>query len=142
MENIKIKNKIKELNNSSQEVLQLLLSDTLLEMGCRDRVSKDILRRLVLVYLSLFGEENYFEYDDLNVKERNIICRIISKGIASIYVDEEYITDDNAMDRLIIIEELIEMLCFLTGFCRSTIKRLVIRDIKIYFYAGWKWDFI
>ncbi len=142
MENIKIKNKIKELNNSSQEVLQLLLSDTLLEMGCRDRVSKDILRRLVLVYLSLFGEENYFEYDDLNVKERNIICRIISKGIASIYVDEEYITDDNAMDRLIIIEDLIEMLCFLTGFCRSTIKRLVIRDIKIYFYAGWKWDFI
>ena len=142
MENIKIKNKIKELNNSSQEVLQLLLSDTLLEMGCRDRVSKDILRRLVLVYLSLFGEENYFEYDDLNVKERNIICRIISKGIASIYVDEEYITDDNAMDRLIIIEDLIEMLCFLTGFCRSTIKRLVIRDIKIYFYAGWNWDFI
>ena len=142
MENIKIKNKIKELNNSSQEVLQLLLSDTLLEMGCRDRVSKDILGRLVLVYLSLFGEENYFEYDDLNVKERNIICRIISKGIASIYVDEEYITDDNAMDRLIIIEDLIEMLCFLTGFCRSTIKRLVIRDIKIYFYAGWKWDFI
>ena len=60
----------------------------------------------------------------------------------SIYVDEEYITDDNAMDRLIIIEDLIELLCFLTGYCRSTIKRLVIRDIKIYFYAGWKWDFI
>ena len=142
MENIKIKNKIKELNNSSQEVLQLLLSDALLEMGCRERVSKDVLKRLVLVYLSLFGKENYFEYDNLNVKERNIICRIISKGVASIYVDEEYITDDNAMDRLIIIEDLIEMLCFLTGFCRSTIKRLVIRDIKIYFYAGWKWDFI
>ncbi len=142
MENIKIKNKIKELNNSSQEVLQLLLSDTLLEMGCRERVSKDILRRLVLVYLSLFGENDYFEYDDLNVKEKNIICRIVSKGIASIYVDDEYITDDNTVDRLIIIEDLIELLCFLTGFCKSTIKRLVIRDIKIYFYAGWKWDFI
>jgi hypothetical protein len=142
MENIIIKNKIKELNNSSQEVLQLLLSDSLLEMGCRNRVSKDILRRIVLVYLSLFGEENYLEYNDLNVKEKNIICRIISKGIASIYVDEEYITNDNANDRLIIIEDLIELLCFLTGFCRSTIKRLVIRDIKIYFYAGWKWDFI
>lgn len=142
MENIKIKNKIKELNNSSQEVLQLLLSDTLLEMSCRERVSKDILRRLVLVYLSLFGENDYFEYDDLNVKEKNIICRIVSKGIASIYVDDEYITDDNTVDKLIIIEDLIELLCFLTGFCKSTIKRLVIRDIKIYFYAGWKWDFI
>lgn len=142
MENLKIKNKIQELENSSQEVLQLLLSDTLLEMGCRDRVGKDILRRLVLVYLSLFGEENYFEYDNLNVKEKNIICSIISKGIASIYIDEEYITDDNANDRLIIIEDLIELLCFLTVFCRSTIKRLVIRDIKIYFYAGWRWDFI
>ena len=142
MENIKIKNKIKELNNSSQEVLQLLLSDSILEIACRHRVSEDILRRIVLVYLSLFGEENYFEYDDLNLKEKNVICRIISKGIASIYVDEEYITDDNANDRLVIMDDLISLLCFLTDFNKSTIKRLVIRDIKIYFYSGWRWDFL
>ena len=142
MENLKIKNKIQELENSSQEVLQLLLSDSILEIACRHRVSEDILRRIVLVYLSLFGEENYFEYDDLNLKEKNVICRIISKGIASIYVDKEYITDDNANDRLVIMDDLISLLCFLTDFNKSTIKRLVIRDIKIYFYAGWRWDFI
>ena len=142
MENFKIKNQIQELNISSQEVLQLLLSDAILEIACRNRVSKDILKRLVLVYLSLFSEEDYFEYDKLNVKEKNIICRIISKGIASIYVDEEYITDNNANDRLVIMEDLINLLCFLTGFNRSTIKRLVLRDIKIYFSVGWKWDFI
>lgn len=142
MENSKIRNKRKELNNSSQEVLQLLLSDSILEIACRHRVSEDILKRIVLVYLSLFGEENYFEYDDLNLKEKNVICRIISKGIASIYVDEEYITDDNANDRLVIMDDLISLLCFLTNFNKSTIKRLVIRDIKIYFYLGWRWDFL
>lgn len=142
MENIKIKNKIQELNICTQEVLQLLLSDAILEIGYRNRVSKDVLRRTVLVYLSLFGDENCLEYNDLNVKEKNVICRIISKGIASIYVDDEYITKKNTMDKLVIMDDLIKLLCFLTGFNKSTVKRLVIRDIKIYFYKGWKWDFL
>ena len=54
----------------------------------------------------------------------------------------EYITDDNANDRLVIMDDLISLLCFLTDFNKSTIKRLVIRDIKIYFYSGWRWDFL
>ena len=42
MENSKIKNKINELDISSQEVLRLLLSDAILEMSYRNRVSKVI----------------------------------------------------------------------------------------------------
>ncbi|MBR6504313.1 MAG: hypothetical protein IKT41_01100 [Clostridia bacterium] len=142
IKNIEIKSKINELNASTQEILDVLLSDSIIEMNCRNRIDEDILKRIVLVYLSLFDDNEYLEYDELNVVEKNIICRIISKGIASIYVDDEYITNDNSMDKLVIIEDMIALLCFLTDFNRSTIKRLIIRDIKIYFYHGWKWDFI
>lgn len=120
----------------------MLISDSILEMEYRNRISKDILEQIALVYLSLFDEKNYFEYEKLKLSEKNIICRIISKGIASIYVDDEYITNGNSKDKLVIIDDMINLLCFLTDFNKSTIKRLVIRDIKIYFYQGWKWDFI
>ena len=124
------------LDKNTQEVLDVLLSDAILEMEYRNRIDNDILERIVLVYLSLFEEKNHLEYDELNLSEKNIICRIISKGIASIYVDDEYITNDNSKDKLVIIDDMIDLLCFLTDFNRSTIKRLVIRDIKIYFYQG------
>lgn len=137
-----IKEKISKLNLSTQEILDVLLSDTIIEMNCRNRINEDILKRIVLVYLSLFDDKEYLEYDELKASEKNIICSIISKGIASIYVDDEYITNDNAKDKLVIIDDMINLLCFLTDFNRSTIKRLVIRDIKVYFYKGWKWDFI
>lgn len=141
MKNVIIKEKIKKLSNDTKEVLDVLIADSIIEMGYRKRVDEDILERVVLVYLSLFEEKNHLEYDELKLSEKNIICRIISKGIASIYVDDEYITNDILNDKLIIIDNLIDLLCFLTDLNRSTIRRLVIRDIKLYFYCGWKWDF-
>lgn len=113
MNNIKIKEYMKTLNMHTKEVLEKLLSDIILEIKFRNRVSKDILEQIVLVYLSLFGEKNYLEYDELKLSEKNIICRIISKGIASIYVDNEYITKDNIEDKLIIINDLIDLLSFI-----------------------------
>lgn len=92
MSNNEIKNRIEKMNESSKEVLQLLLSDAILEINCRHRINEDILKRIILVYLSLFDDKDYLEYDKLKVSEKNIINRIISKGIASIYVDDEYIT--------------------------------------------------
>lgn len=142
MSNNEIKNRIEKMNKSSKEILEVLLSDAILEMNCRHRVNEDILRRIVLVYLSLFDNKDYLEFEDLRVSEKSIICKIISKGIASIYLDDEYITNENSKDKLVIIDNMIDLLCFLTDFNRSTIKRLVIRDIKIYFYQGWRWDFI
>lgn len=142
MSNNEIKNRIEKMNKNSKKILEVLLSDAILEMNCRHRVNEDILRRIVLVYLSLFDNKDYLEFEDLRVSEKSIICKIISKSIASIYLDDEYITNENSKDKLVIIDDMIDLLCFLTDFNRSTIKRLVIRDIKIYFYQGWRWDFI
>ena len=142
MENVYIKSKINKLNKNTKEILDVLISDCLLEIAYRNRISKDRLERISLFYLSIFGKKNYLEYDELKVSEKSVILKIISKGIASIYVDEEYITNDNYKDKLVIIDDMLNLLCYLTAFSKSMIKRLVIRDIKIYFNHGWKWDFI
>lgn len=137
-----IKEKIRKLNLSTQEILDILLSDTIMEMNYRNRINEDILKRIVLVYLSLFDDKEYLEYDELKASEKNIICRIILKGIASIYVDDEYMYRDIKTEKSRIIYELMTFLCFLTNLNYSTIKRLTIRDIKIYARKGWSWDFL
>lgn len=142
MNNNDVKNVIEKMNESTKDVYDQLILDSLLEIKYRNRLEGSVLEKIILVHLSFFSDSNYLEYEELKTNEKNVYCRIISKGIASIYVDDEYITNDNSKDKLIIIEDLINLLCFLTGFNKSTIKRLVIRDIKIYFHHGWKWDFI
>ena len=137
-----IKEKIRKLNLSTQEILDILLSDTIMEMNYRNRINEDILERIVLVYLSLFDDKEYLEYDELKASEKNIICRIILKGIASIYVDDEYMYRDIKVEKSRIIYELMIFLCFLTNLNYSTIKILTIRDIKIYARTGWDWDFL
>lgn len=142
MNNNDVKYEIEKMNESTKDVYDQLILDSLLEIKFRNRLEESVLEKIILVHLSFFSDSNYLEYEKLKTNEKNVYCRIISKGIASIYVDDEYITNDNWKDKLVIIEDLINLLCFLTGFNKSTIKRLVIRDIKIYFHHGWKWDFI
>ena len=142
MNNNDVKYEIEKMNKSTKDVYDQLILDSLLEIKFRNRLEESVLEKIILVHLSFFSDSNYLEYEELKTNEKNVYCRIISKGIASIYVDDEYITNDNWKDNLVIMEDLVNLLCFLTGFNKSTIKRLVIRDIKIYFHHGWKWDFI
>lgn len=130
------------MTSSTQEVLDILLADAILELQSRRRINEDILERIVLVYLSFFSDNNYKEYEELNAYEKNIFCRIISKGIASIFVDDEYMYKDIKNDKWKIIYELMIFLCFLTNMNYSTIKRLILRDIRIYSRIGWNWDFL
>ncbi len=142
MNNNDVKNEIEKMNENTKDVYDQLILDSLLEMKFRNRLEESVLEKIILVHLSFFSDSNYLEYEELKTSEKNVYCRIISKGIASIYVDDEYITNDNLKDKLVIIEDLINLLCLLTGFNKNTIKRLVIRDIKVYFHHGWKWNFV
>ncbi len=142
IENLLIKRRINTMNEHSKKILEELFSDSIIEINYRNRTDSKVLEKIVLVFLSLFEDDNYFEYDNLTCYEKNIICKIISKGIASIFVDDEYLDNSNHKEKLFIIEDLINLLCCLTSLNKSTIKRLVKRDIKIYSYLGWNWDFL
>ena len=65
------------MKSSTQEVLDILITDSILEIEYRKRISKDILERIVLVYLSFFTDKNYLEYEELSAYEKNIRQHII-----------------------------------------------------------------
>ena len=76
MKNEFFKNRINNMKSSTQEVLDILITDSILEIEYRKRISKDILERIVLVYLSFFTDKNYLEYEDLSAYEKNIFSFI------------------------------------------------------------------
>ena len=77
MKNFTIRDKINKSSDYTHRVLESLIADAIIEMAYRNRINKDILRRMSLVYLSLFEQENYLEYDELSLPEKNIICNYI-----------------------------------------------------------------
>jgi len=95
MKNREIKNKIQNSNKNIWKILNNIFVDAILEIEYRKRVNEDILEQIVLVYLSLMGDKNYLEYEELEINEKNIICMILLKEIASIFVDDEYLRKEN-----------------------------------------------
>lgn len=75
MKNEFFKNRINYMKKSTQEVLDELIADAVLEIQERKRIKEDVLERIVLVYLSFFSDNNYMEYEELNSYEKNIFCR-------------------------------------------------------------------
>lgn len=99
MNNNDVKSEIEKMNESTKDVYDQLILDSLLEMKFRNRLEESVLEKIILVHLSFFSDSNYLEYEELKTSEKNVYWRIISKGIASIYVDDEYITNDNLKDK-------------------------------------------
>ena len=58
MKNFTIRYKINKSSVYTHRVLESLIADTIIEMAYRNRINKDILRRMSLVYLYLFEQEN------------------------------------------------------------------------------------
>ena len=97
---------------------------------------KDMLERIVLIYLSLFGKREYIEIEDLTKYELSIICKIISQGICSLYVNERFLTSVTRYKKMLIIDELMEFLCIITNLEKDEIIILVIKDIRKYVERG------
>ena len=120
MKNNFIRNRISRMSN--KDILDKIIMDALMVMKHRKLIREDVLERIVLVHLSFFGEINFMEYDELSVKEKFIIFNIISKGIASIYVDDEYMNVNIITRKSEVIEELISVLLYLTKLDKKIIK--------------------
>lgn len=126
------KNKISQMQNETQEVLDNIILDALMEIKYRNNIDEHMLERILLVHLSFFGTKNFFEYDELNEYEKYIICKIIWNGVVSIFVDDEYFYLRKSNSKSTIIDEITEILCVLLNCNRNTIKKLIEIDIKSY----------
>ena len=105
-------------------------------MNHKDYICKDMLERIVLMYLSLFGNRDYIEVEDLTKYEISIICKIVLKGIINIYLKEEYLEPKNRNIKMLVIDELIEFISLMSELQIVAVRVLVIKSIQDYLNNG------
>lgn len=71
MNNNDVKNEIEKMNESTKDVYDQLILDSLLEMKFRNRLEESVLEKIILVHLSFFSDSNYLEYEELKTSEKN-----------------------------------------------------------------------
>lgn len=94
MENIKIKNYFDKMSKESQTILINMLSDNLVYLHDFDVVDKEVIRSissLIILLIDYKTKIKIKEFDEFNIYEKKVLYSVIIDGIASIYVDNEYL---------------------------------------------------
>ena len=130
MKKVAITNKIRRMEETSRLILEEIFLESIVDISNKDFICKNMLERIVLIYLSLFGERKYIEMEDLTKYELKIICKIISKGICSIYINEKYLTPVIRYKKMLIIDELIDFMHIITNLEIDTLRILIIKDMN------------
>lgn len=93
MENRKIKKYFNKLSCDTKKILVAILEDSLVYLDNQKLINNQILNRVVSIYFLLidYDYKNMVEFDDLNIKEKKLIYKIVLDGVASMYVDNEYL---------------------------------------------------
>ena len=94
MENIKIKNYFNKMSKESQIILVNMLSDNLVYLHDFNVVDKEVIRgisSLIILLMDYKTKIKIKEFDDFSIYEKKVLYSIIIDGIASIYVDNEYL---------------------------------------------------
>lgn len=82
------------------------------------------------------------EFNDFNIKKERLIYFIILNGMASVYVDNEYLEFSNrgTKYKMDIIQELLSFFKFITWFPKERFFMLYEISIKKYKRKGFTWD--
>lgn len=93
MDNRKIKKYFDKMSQNSKEIIVSIIEDSLVYLDSQNLISNYVLNRIVCIYflLSDFEYKEMIEFEDMNSNEKKLIYRIILNGIASIYVDNDYL---------------------------------------------------
>ena len=133
MRKVAIRNKMKLMNANSRRILESIIIEAIIDMNHKDYICKDMLERIVLMYLSLFGNRDYIEVEDLTKYEISIIGW---KGIINIYLKEEYLEPKNRNIKMLVIDELIEFISLMSELQIVAVRVLVIKSIQDYLNNG------
>lgn len=145
MENIKIKNYFDKMSKESQTILISMLSDNLVYLHDFDVVDKEVIRSissLIILLIDYKTKIKIKEFDEFNIYEKKILYSIIIDGIASIYVDNEYLefSDIGTKYKQKIIQELLSFFKYITKFSKDKVFVLYTREVKKYRIKGFRWD--
>lgn len=146
MENTKIKKFYKRKSKDAQNIIIKILEDSLLCLYNQDVIKDKTLNRVISFYFLLidYEYENMIEFDDLEIEEKKLLYKIIIDGIASVYVDNEYLeySDIGTKYKQKIIQELLSFFKYLTKFSEEKVFMIYTREVKKYRMKGFNWDSI
>lgn len=145
MENIKIKNYYNKMSEDSKIILVNILADNLIYLHDFEVVDKEVIKSissLIILLIDHKTKSKIKEFDDFTIYEKKVLYSIIIDGIASIYVDNEYLeySDIGTKYKQAILQELLSFFKYLTKFSRDKVFTLYTREVKKYRMKGFGWD--
>ncbi len=147
MENTKIKNYFNKMSEESQLILVNMLSDNLVYLHDFNVVDKKVIRSIssLIILLIDYKTKTWIkEFDDFDICEKKVLYSILIDGIASIYVDNEYLeySDIGTKYKQKIIQELLSFFKYLTKFSKEKVFMIYTREVKKYRMKEFNWDSI
>lgn len=147
MENVKIKKRFDKMTEKTKRILIEMLADNLVYLHDFETIDKDAIRHmssLLLLFIEHKSIDQIIEFDNFTTYEKNILFSIIIDGIASIYVDNEYLeySDIGTNYKQDILQELLAFFNYLTKYSKEKVFMLYTKEIKKYRKKGFSWDSI
>ena len=147
MENIKIKNYYNKMSEDTKIILVNILADNLIYLHDFEVVDKEVVKSissLLLLCINYNTKTAIKEFDEFSIYEKKVLYSILIDGIASIYVDNEYLeySDIGTKYKQKIIQELLSFFKYLTKFSKEKVFMIYTREVKKYRMKEFNWDSI
>lgn len=147
MENIKIKNYYNKMSEDTKIILVNILADNLIYLHDFEVVDKEVVKSissLLLLFINYNTKTVIKEFDEFSIYEKKVLYNILIDGIASIYVDNEYLeySDIGTKYKQKIIQELLSFFKYLTKFSKEKVFMIYTREVKKYRMKEFNWDSI
>ena len=145
MENIKIKNYYNKMYEDAKIILVNILADNLIYLHDFEVVDKEVVKSissLLLLFINYNTKTAIKEFDEFSIYEKKVLYSILIDGIASIYVDNEYLeySDIGTKYKQKIIQELLSFFKYLTKFSKEKVFMIYTKEVKKYRMKEFNWD--
>ena len=122
-----------------------LLADNLIYLHDFEVVDKEVVKSissLLLLFINYNTKTAIKEFDEFSIYEKKVLYSILIDGIASIYVDNEYLeySDIGTKYKQKIIQELLSFFKYLTKFSKEKVFMIYTKEVKKYRMKEFNWD--
>ena len=139
------KNYYNKMSEDAKIILVNILADNLIYLHDFEVVDKEVVKSissLLLLFINYNTKTAIKEFDEFSIYEKKVLYSILIDGIASIYVDNEYLeySDIGTKYKQKIIQELLSFFKYLTKFSKEKVFMIYTKEVKKYRMKEFNWD--
>jgi len=133
------------MSEDTKIILVNILADNLIYLHDFEVVDKEVVKSissLLLLFINYNTKTAIKEFDEFSIYEKKVLYSILIDGIASIYVDNEYLeySDIGTKYKQKIIQELLSFFKYLTKFSKEKVFMIYTKEVKKYRMKEFNWD--